>query len=127
MFSPILNLRFFFTKFYGSILEGCKVSFSVIINSYIDIFDLNRKLLPNAEKQNKENFVKKNRRFRNRENMWWAWPKSDSVVVIADATPTSSQRILISSSCYSWLHLEEKKKWRKINKSLDYMYSFYLL
>jgi hypothetical protein len=28
-------------------------------------------------------------------------PKSDSVVVIADATPTSSQRILISSSCYS--------------------------
>ena len=63
---------------------------------------------------------KKNRRFRNRENMWWAWPKSDSVVVIADATPTSSQRILISSSCYSWLHLEEKEKWRKINKSLDY-------
>ena len=27
-----------------------------------------------VEKQNKENFVKKIRRFRNRENMWWAWP-----------------------------------------------------
>jgi hypothetical protein len=48
-------------------------------------------------------------------------PKSDSVVVIADATPTSSQRILIFSSCYSWLHLEEKEKRRKINKSLDYL------
>ena len=31
-----------------------------------------------VEKQNKENFVKKFRRFRNRENMWWAWPKLTS-------------------------------------------------
>ena len=35
------------------------MSFSVIMNSYIGIFDLNR----NLERQNKENFVKKNRRF----------------------------------------------------------------
>ena len=54
-------------------LEGCKVSFSVMINSYISIFDLNRKLLP-CRKITQRNFPEKNRRFRNRENMWWAWP-----------------------------------------------------
>jgi hypothetical protein len=41
-------------------LEGYKVSFSVMINSSIGFFDLNRKpFVYLAEKQNKENFVKK--------------------------------------------------------------------
>ena len=56
-------------------LEGCKASFFVNINSYIGIFDLNRKLL-NCKKRNKKKIVKKIRRFRNPENMWWAWPLS---------------------------------------------------
>ena len=52
-------------------LESCKVSFSVMINSYIGSFYLNRKLEPcQKPKKNSE----KIRSFRNRKNMWWAWP-----------------------------------------------------
>ena len=36
----------FSRNFIFHFLEGCKVSISVIINSYIDIFYLNRKILP---------------------------------------------------------------------------------
>ena len=37
---------------------------------------------------NKENFVEKIRRFRNRENMWWAWPLGRGFkVVIFCQTP----------------------------------------
>ena len=68
MFSRTLNLRILNHKLlFFIILKDCKVSFSLMINSYTEIFDLNRKT-----KQRK--FRKKNRRFRNRENMWWAWP-----------------------------------------------------
>ena len=66
-FSRILNqwiYDFFPRNFTFHFLEGSKVSFSVMVNS---TFDLNRK-------QNKQNFVKENRRFRNRENMLWTWP-----------------------------------------------------
>ena len=52
IFSWILNLRFFFTKFYVSFSRGLQI----------------------VLKQNKDNFVKKSCRFRNRENMWWTWP-----------------------------------------------------
>ena len=37
---------FFLQNFMFYFLQGCKVSFSVTINSYIGIFDLNGKLLP---------------------------------------------------------------------------------
>ena len=57
------NLRFFFHKY----LEGCKVSFFIMIQYVIENFYL-------VQKQNKGNFVEKFCRFRNRENMWWAWP-----------------------------------------------------
>ena len=53
MFSWILNLQFFSRNFMFHFLEGCKVSFSVMINSYIGIFHLNRKLLPCAKKKKK--------------------------------------------------------------------------
>ena len=40
------STSFFSRNFMFHILEGCKVSFSVTMNSYIGIFDLIRKLLP---------------------------------------------------------------------------------
>ena len=49
------NLQFFFTKFYVLFL---RVSFSVMINSYIGIFDRNRKLLP-CRKTKQRNFREK--------------------------------------------------------------------
>ena len=66
------NLRIFMFHF----LKGCKVTFCVMINSYIGIFYLNRKLLP-CRKTKQRKFCGKFssiRRFRNRENMWWVWP-----------------------------------------------------
>ena len=56
MFSRILKLRFFFTKFYFSFFRVLQSYFFVIINSYIGTFD-------SIEKQNKENFVKKILKF----------------------------------------------------------------
>ena len=44
-FSRILNLRIVFTKFL-CFIKDCRVSFSLTINRYIGIFDLNRKLVP---------------------------------------------------------------------------------
>ena len=59
------------TNFMFHFSEGCKVFISVMINSYVGILYLNRKLLPcRKKKKNRE----KIRRFRNREKMWWAWP-----------------------------------------------------
>jgi hypothetical protein len=43
-------------------LEGCKVSFSVMINSYIGMFDLSRKYLP-WKKTKQRKFCEKNSRF----------------------------------------------------------------
>ena len=58
-------------------LEGFTVIFQKLVvvvvfakNSYIGIFGIKRKFLPKT----KENFLGKISRFRNRENMWWAWP-----------------------------------------------------
>ena len=52
------------TNFFHKILcficlEGCKVSFSVMINSFIGIFDHNRKLLP-CRKTEQRKFREKN-------------------------------------------------------------------
>ena len=54
--------EFFFTKFYVSFFRGLQ-------KCLIGIFDLHRKLLPCRKTEQR-----KIRRFRNRENMWWAWP-----------------------------------------------------
>ena len=57
------NPRFFSRNVkYVSFLVGCKVSFYVMIYSYIGIFYLKKNFYL-VEKQNKENFVKKLRRF----------------------------------------------------------------
>ena len=66
--------EFFSQNFHFHFIEGSRVSFSVM---YIGIFDLNRKLLP-CRKTKQRQFHEKFRRFRNRENMWWAWPKLTS-------------------------------------------------
>ena len=50
LFREILGLIF---------IEGCKMSFSVMINSYMGIFDLNRKLLP-CRKTKQRKFREKN-------------------------------------------------------------------
>ena len=74
MFSRILILRFFFSRnFHFHFLEGCKVSFSVILEYLIS-----KENFCYVEKQSKEKFVNFFRRFWNRENMWWAWPKLTS-------------------------------------------------
>ena len=72
-FSRILNLRKSFTKFYVSFFRG--------LQSVFFCYDKHRHFLSQSEnfnlveKQTKENFVKFFRRFRNCENMWWAWPR----------------------------------------------------
>ena len=77
-FSPIHKIVS--QNFAFHFLEGCKMPFSVMINNYIDIFHLNRKLLSCKNKAKK--FLWKNIcRFRNRENMWWAWPSLHPVWV----------------------------------------------
>ena len=48
-------------------LDGYKVSFSVMINNHTYVLAFFISIL--IEKQNKEKFVKKNHRFRNRDNM----------------------------------------------------------
>ena len=56
-FSLILNLRIHeivSQNFAFHFFEGCKMSFSVMINSYIGINHLNRKLLPCKKKKEKE-------------------------------------------------------------------------
>ena len=56
-FSQILNLQFydFFHELLCFIFWGdCKVSFAVMINSYIGIFDLNRKHLPCGKNKTKK-------------------------------------------------------------------------
>ena len=79
------NLQIFSRNFRFHFLEGWKVSFFVMITSYIGIFYLNRKLLP-CWKIKQRKFCEKNRRFRNRENMWWAWPRSKSSVLSSSIT-----------------------------------------
>ena len=54
MFSRFLNSRNFMFHF----LEGCKMSFSVMITIYIGIFDLKRKLL-NCRKTKQREFCEK--------------------------------------------------------------------
>ena len=76
-------------NFMFHFLEGCKVSFFVMINSYTywHFFYLKRKILP-CRKTKQRKF----RRFRNRENMWWAWPIAISVslIVLIGSLMTSS-------------------------------------
>ena len=56
-FSRFSNLRIFFPRnFMFHFLEGYKVSFYVMINSYIGIFDLNRKILSTLKKNKTKNF-----------------------------------------------------------------------
>ena len=54
-------------KFMFHFLEGCKVSFSFMINSYIGMFEISIENFYLAGKQRK--FRETIRRFRNRENM----------------------------------------------------------
>ena len=82
-FSRILNVRFFSWNFEFLYLEGCNVSFSVMINRYIGMFDFNRKLIL-CKKTKRKILRKNNRRFRNLKNMWWAWPLSKVKVIIWD-------------------------------------------
>ena len=66
-------------NFMFQCLEGCKMSFSVFINSYIGIFYLDRKLLP-CRKTKPTKCRERNCRFRNSENMWWARPISGKFI-----------------------------------------------
>ena len=53
------STNFFIRNCMFHFLEDCKVLFSVMENSYIGIFDLNRKLLPCKENKGKKKAWKK--------------------------------------------------------------------
>ena len=72
-FSQILNLRIFLNKFYVLFFRGLQSVFFCYDKQLYRHFWY--KLIP-CRKTKKECFMKKIRRFRNRENMWWAWPRS---------------------------------------------------
>ena len=59
-------------------LGDSKVSLSVIWQILISSFLISIETFYFVKKQNKEKFGNKIRRFRNRENMWWAWPFADT-------------------------------------------------
>ena len=61
-----------------------------------------------VEKQNKENFVKFFRNFRNRENIWWAWP-----------WVSYSGRVCSSSSKLCKSHSHAITAWRLFQNSIN--------
>ena len=63
VFLRILKLRNFFAKFYVSFFRRLQSVFSVMINSYIGMFDLNRKLLL-CRKTKQRKFREKNSKIR---------------------------------------------------------------